>query len=166
MTTPTPWQQAELDADAEDRRAALRAAAELTAAGLLPWAFEAGGAPPEQAWLANAEHAYDWLRRRVSLSGQSPDAPQWLRDQLDRIERNLEKIMSDVSDLQAADAALDTEITTFLADVATALTNAAGDASAVEAVVADINAKVAQLQAADPVSGTTASGSGDTPPAG
>ena len=88
--------------------------------------------------------------------------PQWPGDQLDRIERTQEKIMSDISDLQAADAALDTEITTFLADVATALTNAAGDASAVEAVVADINAKVAQLQAADPVTGTAAA---DTPPA-
>ena len=139
--------------DARDRRAALAFAQAFVYSNPRRDEFD---------WPPLADEAYRWLRQRNSLSGGSPDVPQWPGDQLDRIERTQEKIMSDISDLQAADAALDTEITTFLADVATALTNAAGDASAVEAVVADINAKVAQLQAADPVTGTAAA---DTPPA-
>ena len=143
--------------DARDRRAALAFAQ----------AFVYSNPQREQFdWPPLADEAYRWLRQRISLSGGSPDLPHWPGEQLDRIERTQEKIMSDISDLQAADAALDAEITTFLADVATALTNAAGDASAVEAVVADINAKVAQLQAADPVTGTSAASgdsSSDTP---
>jgi hypothetical protein len=71
------------------------------------------------------------------------------------IER-LDSMSEEITELQAADTALDNEITTFLADIATALANAnaAGDAAAIDAVVADINAKVAQMQAADPVTAT------------
>ena len=55
--------------------------------------------------------------------------------------------MSALTDLQAADTALKTEVAQFLADVSAALS--ANDPD-VEAVVTDINAQVAALQAADP----------------
>ena len=60
--------------------------------------------------------------------------------------------MTALQDLQAADAALKTEVSTFLADVSAALAGS-GSASdpAIEQVVSDINAEVAALQAGDPV---------------
>jgi hypothetical protein len=79
---------------------------------------------------------------------------------LDKIIDRAEKIMSTLTDLQAADTALKTEVAAFLADVAAALQNAAGDPAAIEQVVADINGQVAALQAGDPVTGTTAAPSG------
>ena len=59
--------------------------------------------------------------------------------------------MAALDNLQAADAALKAEVTTFLADVAARLANAP-DPAAVQAVADDVNAEVAALQAADPAS--------------
>jgi hypothetical protein len=64
------------------------------------------------------------------------------------ISKKQGEIMSALTDLQAADTALKTEVAEFLADIAGRL-GTVDDASA-EAVVADINAEVAALQAADP----------------
>jgi hypothetical protein len=70
-----------------------------------------------------------------------------LHQQLTRIETKLEDMMSALTDLQAADTALKNEVAAFLTDIAGRL-GTVDDASA-EAVVADINAEVAALQAAD-----------------
>ena len=75
---------------------------------------------------------------------------------LGRIETQLEKTMTALADLQAADTALKTEVATFLGDVATALTNAGTDPAAIESVVTDINTEVAALTGADPLTGTAA----------
>jgi hypothetical protein len=76
-----------------------------------------------------------------------PEYPARVEQKLDRILRNQEKIMSALTDLQAADASLQAEVATFLADIATALQAEDPD---IEQVVSDINAQVAALQAADP----------------
>lgn len=67
-----------------------------------------------------------------------------------KILQNEEKIMADVTALQAADTALKSEIATFIADWQAALSAANGDQAAVDAVTADMNATIAQLQASDP----------------
>jgi hypothetical protein len=67
---------------------------------------------------------------------------------LHRIEQKVDEIMSALTDLQAADTALKDEVAAFLTDIAGRL-GTVDDASA-EQVVADINAEVAALQAADP----------------
>ena len=64
-----------------------------------------------------------------------------------RLEEKVDELMSALTDLQAADQALKTEVATFLADIAGRL-GTVDDASA-EQVVTDINAEVAALQAAD-----------------
>ena len=68
---------------------------------------------------------------------------------------------------QAADTALQTEIGTYLADVATALLNAinsAGDSdTAVQAIADDLNAQAARLVAADPLN-PPATPAGSAPP--
>jgi hypothetical protein len=59
---------------------------------------------------------------------------------------------------QAADAALKTEISTYITDVATAIQNAlaGGDSdAAVQQIATDMLADASNLQAADPISGTT-----------
>lgn len=66
--------------------------------------------------------------------------------------------MSGLTDLQAAVAALGTEVTTILTDIQTALQNDDPDA-AVEAASELVNTAIANLQAGDPISGT-----GTTPP--
>ena len=68
---------------------------------------------------------------------------------LSKILSNTEKIMADVSNLQAADAALKAEVTQAITDWQAQLAAANGDQAAVDAVTADMNATVAQLQAAD-----------------
>lgn len=126
--------------DARDRRAALAFTQAIVYTGMVT----AG------EWHDRAEMAYRWLQQRDTY-GTVPGVPSG--GQLDRIEQNQEKIMSALSDLQAADAALKAEVATFLADVATALS---ADDPDIESVVSDINAQVAALQAADPVTGTAA----------
>lgn len=69
----------------------------------------------------------------------------WL---LVKIYRKMENVMAALQDLQNADQALKTEVATFLADIAQQLS---AEDPAIEAVVTDINAEVAALQAADPV---------------
>ena len=69
---------------------------------------------------------------------------------LTRIQTTQEKIMTALSDLQAADTALQAKVGTVLADFATALTNAGTDPAAIEQVVTDMNAMSATLAAADP----------------
>jgi DNA invertase Pin-like site-specific DNA recombinase len=66
---------------------------------------------------------------------------------LHRIERKVDELMSALTDLQAADTALKDEVATFLTDIAGRL-GTVSDAAA-EQVVADIQAEVAALQAAD-----------------
>lgn len=97
-------------------------------------------------WPQRCDCAPDIRAIRVTLTS--------LNSNIALITTRLEKIMTALADLQAADTALKTEVATFLADVATALTNAGTDPAAIEAVVTDINAEVAALTAADPVTGT------------
>ena len=73
-----------------------------------------------------------------------------IHQMLIRIIDNQEKIMADVTGLQAADTALKSEIATFIADWQAALAAANGDQAAVDAVTADMQATIAQLQASDP----------------
>ena len=56
-------------------------------------------------------------------------------------------IVSALTDLQNADAALQAEVAKFLADIAGRLGSVSDPAA--EAVVADINTEIADLQAAD-----------------
>jgi len=76
--------------------------------------------------------------------------------QLDRIEHKLdvqhldkEKIMGALENLQAADLAEEGELETFLADIAGVLDGHSDPA--IQAVADSINARVAKMQAADPV---------------
>lgn len=66
-----------------------------------------------------------------------------------RIISNQEEIMADVTALQAADTALKAEVTQAITDWQAQLAAANGDQAAVDAVTADMQATVAQLQAAD-----------------
>lgn len=77
------------------------------------------------------------------------------------IIKQQEKIMANVTNLQAADAALQAEVTQAITDWAAQLAAANGDQAAVDAVTADMTAAVAQLQAAD----TANAGTPAAPPA-
>lgn len=64
----TPSELAYLKADAEDRRAALKAATELVAGTeRRQWPPWGGSREDLDGWLAVAHRAYAWLRERVSL---------------------------------------------------------------------------------------------------
>jgi hypothetical protein len=90
--------------------------------------------------------------------GASPEQLAAIQAKLDQIITNQEKTMSELDDLQAAETALDTEVTaleteqaTFLADIQAALAAAGTNPAALAAVAADIHAqadKLATLQAA------------------
>jgi uncharacterized damage-inducible protein DinB len=80
---------------------------------------------------------------------------------LGKILQNTERIMADVTNLQAADNALKAEVTQAITDWQAALAAANGDQAAVDAVTADMQATVAQLQSSDPSTGTSNTG---TPP--
>ncbi|HEY2090040.1 MAG TPA: hypothetical protein VGH54_28965 [Mycobacterium sp.] len=58
--------------------------------------------------------------------------------------------MADVTNLQAADTALKAEVTQAITDWQAALASSNGDQAAIDAVAADMNATVTQLQGADP----------------
>lgn len=75
-----------------------------------------------------------------------------LQKQLDLIASKEDVIMAALDDLQAADQVLKDEVAAFLADLADLAGQISGGVSAAdaEAVVADINAQVAALKAADP----------------
>ena len=64
--------------------------------------------------------------------------------------------MAAIDDLNAATAALSTEISTFLADVAAQISGGV-TADQAEAIVAQINGFTSQLQAADPANNPPAS---------
>ena len=64
------------------------------------------------------------------------------------LHEKVDKIMSALTDLQAADEALKAEVAQFLTDIAGRLGTV--DNASAEAVVADIQAEVAALQGADP----------------
>jgi hypothetical protein len=66
--------------------------------------------------------------------------------------------LSALANAQAADTALKTEISAYIADVATALKNAltSGNSTAIQQIADDMTSQAAQLVAADPL----------TPPAG
>lgn len=84
----------------------------------------------------------------------------YFRDKiLAQILENTEKTMSGLTDLNAAVAALQAEVVTILADIATALQNSDSDA-AVEQASQLVATATAQLAAGDPVTGTAAT----TPP--
>ena len=70
-----------------------------------------------------------------------------IQESLCELTRKADTIMSALTDLQNADAALKAEVATFLADIATALQAEDPD---IESVVSDINSQVSALQAADP----------------
>lgn len=107
-----------------------------------------------------AEHAVYGCPRHWPAAGEGAEFTL-----LVRIIENQEKIMADLTNLQAADAALTAEVTTAITDWTTALQNANGDQAAVDAVRADMQAAVAKLQAADPATPAPApSGDGTTPP--
>lgn len=80
----------------------------------------------------------------------------WLSCQLAEINEKLGRIMSALTDLQAADAALQAEVAQFLQDVVTALQAEDPD---IEAVVTDLNTQVANLKAGDPVQPAPPAGS-------
>lgn len=102
-----------------------------------------------EADLQEAEHdLIGWITRCASQPAH--DAREFFADIRKLLDEKVETIMSALTDLQAADAALQSEVSTFLADVAAALTAAAGDPDAVEAVVTDINNEVSLLQSNDP----------------
>lgn len=69
---------------------------------------------------------------------------------LSKILQNTERIMADVTSLQAADTALKSEVATVIADWQASLAAANGDQAAVDAVAADMQATITQLQASDP----------------
>ena len=71
------------------------------------------------------------------------------RQLLNVINEKADLIMAALDDLMAADQALKDEVAKFLADLAGQISGGVTAAQA-EAVVADINAQVAALQAADP----------------
>jgi hypothetical protein len=81
---------------------------------------------------------------------------QQVIDLLNQVIKNQEKMMAAIDDVTAAISGLSTEITTFLADVATQISGGL-TANEAEAVVAQIQGFTTQLQAADPA---------NTPPAG
>jgi hypothetical protein len=70
-----------------------------------------------------------------------------------RIDETERKLMSGLTDLQAAVAALTTEVGTILADIATALQNDDSDA-AVEAASQIVTQATANLAAGDPLTGS------------
>lgn len=77
-----------------------------------------------------------------------------LAARLDEMEKRLERLfMAAIDDLTAAVSGLSSEITTFLADVAAAISGGV-TAEQAESVVGQINAFTAQLQAADPANQT------------
>jgi hypothetical protein len=86
----------------------------------------------------------DWL---AACPPHLPPASDKILAALSTILANQEKTMTALTDLQAADSALQAEVATFLADIAAKLSESDPD---IESVVADINAQVASLQAADP----------------
>lgn len=57
--------------------------------------------------------------------------------------------MADLSALQAADVALQQEVSTALADFAAQIGNAGTDQGAIDSVVSDMNAMAEQLRTAD-----------------
>jgi hypothetical protein len=67
-----------------------------------------------------------------------------------QILQNQEKLMADVTNLQAADTALKAEVAQAITDWQASLAAANGDQAAVDAVTADMQATVVQLQGADP----------------
>lgn len=91
-----------------------------------------------------------------------PAGPESIQDQLDRITRNEEKIMTALDNLQAADEALKAEVVTFLQDIATTL---AAEDPDIQAVADDINAQVASLQGGDPAAASQSPAAPVTPPA-
>lgn len=72
-----------------------------------------------------------------------------VNEMISRILQNTETIMANVTNLQAADAALKAEVTQAITDWTAQLAAANGDQAAVDAVTADMTATVTQLQAAD-----------------
>ena len=81
-----------------------------------------------------------------------------VRERFDNLEERLKTMGSGLAELQAADAALATEVAAFLADVVTALQNALGSGdsdAAVQQVATDIQAQITNLQNGDPVTGLT-----------
>lgn len=81
---------------------------------------------------------------------------------LSRIIQNQEKIMTALTDLQGADTSLQASVAKLLTDYAAALAAAAGDPTAIESVVTDMNSMAAQLNAAD--ASITGTGTSDTTP--
>lgn len=58
--------------------------------------------------------------------------------------------MADLTALNAADAELQSEVTTILADIVTALQGTT-DQAGVDAVTADLQTQIAKLEAGDPI---------------
>jgi hypothetical protein len=73
--------------------------------------------------------------------------------ELREINRKQDDIMGALEDLQAANAAEQAELTTFLADIAAQISGGVSAADA-ETVVSAINERVVAMQAADPANVT------------
>jgi hypothetical protein len=121
-----------------------------------------------QLYAGTPEHYMAVLKAAEEFSGwleHCPPDPSSgdLAGVLAKIINNEEKIMSALTDLQAADQSLKDEVTAFLNDIAGRLSSV-DDASA-EAVVADITAEVDALQAADPANAAPAPSPEPAPPA-
>jgi hypothetical protein len=108
----------------------------------------AGQAADEQTVLHTADEFY----ARLTLNRiVPPGVASEILATLGTITRQLETTMTALDSLTAADTALKTEVTTAIADWATALTNANGaNDPAIQAVADDMSAQVSALQAADP----------------
>jgi hypothetical protein len=86
----------------------------------------------------------EWLE---SLPVLPPVTGAQILEALETVIAKQEETMTALTDLQAADSALQAEVATFLADIAAKLSESDPD---IESVVADINAQVASLQSSDP----------------
>jgi len=73
-----------------------------------------------------------------------------LMDKLNAIDGKLDKIMADLTNLNAADTALQSEVAEILTDIVTALAGV-NDQAGVDAVTADLNTQIAKLKAGDPI---------------
>lgn len=94
--------------------------------------------------MADSDHE-DWRHHR------DPCCCGQVLARLDAIDKKLEHVMTALMDLQNADAALKTEVATFLTDIAAALGAEDPD---IEQVTSDIQAQVTALQSADPANQT------------
>jgi hypothetical protein len=150
-----------LAADAEDRRAALAAAAGMAShRGDIHMRHG-----EDMHWLDLADEAYCWLRERNGQPVAAPADLAVISGQLQAINTKLEFIMSEDAAIQAVTADIQADVTAITANVATiqaALTAALADA----VQPSTVSALQAAQAALDSLSSTVAGdATSDAPPA-